>query len=104
VFNRLLHVASLLFALVILHYLAFELIMSKQGYLVYQKEKQQLQQLQQETQKMQAYHDKLAKEVIYIREDSHALEALVHSELGYVYPDEYVLIMKEKNKQNMIKP
>jgi len=98
VFNRLLHVVLLLFAVVIIHYLAFELIVSKQGYWVYQEEKQQLQLLQQDTLMLQQHRDKLAKEIIYIRDNPHALEALIHSELGYVYPDEYVLIMEEPRK------
>ena len=103
-FNRLLQVALLLFALVIIHYLAFELIMSEQGYLAYQEEKQQLHRMQQEIVKIQAHVDSLAKEIIYIRDNPHALEALIHSELGYVYPDEYVLIMEEQHKKTIIKP
>lgn len=78
--------------------------MSKQGYLAYQEEQQRLQHLQQKVITMQQQRDQLAKEIIHLRDNPHALEALVHSELGYVYPNEYVLIMEEPDKKTIISP
>lgn len=103
-FNRLLHLAVFLFAIVIIQYLVYEITFSEQGYFAYQEDKKQLQQLQKDIDLIQTTHDKLAKEIIHIRENPYALEALVHSELGYVYPDEYVLIMNTQDKENIIRP
>ncbi|MDQ6962267.1 MAG: septum formation initiator family protein [Mariprofundaceae bacterium] len=103
-FNRLLHLAFFLFAIVIIQYLVYEVTFSDQGYLAYQEEQKQLKILQKDVEILQQQHDQLAKEIIYIRESPYALEALIHSELGYVYPNEYVLIMPEPNKEKIIRP
>lgn len=47
---------------------------------------------------LKAEREKLAKEILRLRNDPRALEELVHRELGYVYPDEYMLIMPDSKK------
>lgn len=42
--------------------------------------------------------ERLAKDILRLRNDPKALEELVHRELGYVYPDEYMLIMPDSKK------
>lgn len=75
--------------------MAYNLVLSDHGYLVYRKEQQSLSDLQAEVAKLRQQREKLAKEVLRLRHDPKALEELVHRELGYVYPDEYMLIMPE---------
>lgn len=76
--------------------MAWDLIWSDHGYLVYRKEHAELLQLQQKMAAMQAQREKLAKEILRLRKDPKALEEMVHRELGYVYPDEYMLIVPKK--------
>jgi len=76
--------------------MVYNLILSEHGYLVYRKEKQQLSTLQAEVAKLRQQRETLAKEVLRLRHDPKALEELVHRELGYVHPDEYMLILPKK--------
>jgi len=79
-----------------LSYMLWNLIFSDHGYLVYQKESVQLEQLKDELSALKLERERLAKEVLRFRDDPRALEELVHRELGYVHPDEYMVIMKDK--------
>ncbi len=83
--------------------MAWDLIWSNHGWLVYRKEHAQLLALQQKVATLQAQREKLAKEILRLRKDPKALEEMVHRELGYVYPDEYMLIVP-KQKGNAGKP
>lgn len=92
-------------SLALLVYMAWDLIWSDHGYLVYRKEHAELLQLQQKLAAMQQQREKLAGEILRLRKDPKALEEMVHRELGYVYPDEYMLIVPKKkdgagNQQN----
>ena len=78
-----------------LSYMFWNLIFSDYGYLVYQKEALQLQQLKAEVSALKVERERLAKEVLRFRDDPRALEELVHRELGYVHPDEYMVIMPD---------
>jgi len=80
-------------------YMSWNLVFSDHGYLVYRQEAAQLQQLQSTVADLKAGREHLAKEVLRLRNDPDALEELVHRELGYVHPDEYMLIMPEHDKQ-----
>ncbi len=80
-------------------YMSWNLVFSDHGYLVYRQEAEQLQQLEFEVAALKAGRERLAKEVLRLRNDPDALEELVHRELGYVHPDEYMLIMPEHGKQ-----
>jgi len=75
--------------------MAYNLVLSDHGYLVYRKEQQGLSDLQAEVARLRQQREKLAKEVLRLRHDPKALEELVHRELGYVHPDEYMLIIPE---------
>jgi len=76
-------------------YMAWNLIFSDYGYLVYRKEVAQVQQLKVELTELKANRERLAKEVLRLRNDPDALEELIHRELGYVHSDEYMVIMDE---------
>jgi len=71
----------------------WNLIFSDHGYLVYQQEALELQQLKAEVSDLKVERERLAKEVLRFRDDPQALEELIHRELGYVYPDEYMVIL-----------
>ncbi len=80
-------------------YMSWNLVFSDHGYLVYRQEAEQLQQLESEVEALKAGRERLAREVLRLRNDPDALEELIHRELGYVHPDEYMLIMPEHGKQ-----
>lgn len=80
---------------VALCYMTWSLIFSDHGYLVYRQEAMQTGMLRQELEELLADRERLAEEVLRLRNDPDALEELVHRELGYVYPDEIMLIMPE---------
>jgi len=73
----------------------WNLIFSDHGYLVYQQESLELQQLKAEVSDLKVERERLAKEVLRFRDDPQALEELIHRELGYVYPDEYMVILPD---------
>ena len=75
--------------------MGWDLIFSDHGYQVYQSEKATLESLKIELKTLKADRERLAKEILRLRNDPKALEELIHRELGYVYPDEYMLIMPE---------
>jgi len=76
-------------------YMLWNLVLSDHGYLVYRGEALQLQQLESELSTLKVERERLAKEVLRLRNDPQALEELIHRELGYVHPDEYMVIMPE---------
>jgi len=71
----------------------WDLIFSDHGYFVFQHEQQTKQTLQDEIEKLRAEKEKLKHEIIDLRENPKTLEKVIHRELGYVYPDEYMMIM-----------
>jgi len=71
----------------------WDLVFSKHGYFVFQKEKQTQHQLVSDIKQLEAEKEKLQQAVIRLREDPKALEEVIHRELGYVYPDETMIIM-----------
>lgn len=77
-------------------YMSWTLVFSDHGYLIYRNEAQQLQQLREEVVRLKQQRETLAKEILHLRNDPDALEKLVHRDLGYVYPDEFMLIMPKK--------
>ena len=85
-----------LLVILILGGMSWDLIFSDHGYLVYQSEKVELETLKAELSTLKADRERLAKEILRLRNDPKALEELIHRELGYVYPDEYMIIMPEK--------
>ncbi|OIO74529.1 MAG: hypothetical protein AUJ57_02075 [Zetaproteobacteria bacterium CG1_02_53_45] len=79
----------------VLAYMSWNLIFSDHGYLVYREEAAQLQALKAELVTLKADRERLAQEILRLRDDPKALEQLIHRELGYVYPDEFMVIMPE---------
>jgi len=74
----------------------WDLLFSDHGYFVFKQEQQQLRQLQHELNQLKAEQARLKAEIIRLREDPRTLEEVIRRELGYVYPDEYMLIMPEE--------
>jgi len=79
-----------------LAYMSWGLIFSDHGYLVYQHEAEQVHKLEAELSALKAQRERLAQEVLRLRGDPAALEELIHKELGYVHPDEYMVIMRRE--------
>jgi len=79
-----------------LAYMSWNLIFSDHGYLVYREEAQQLQLLQVEVIALKQQREQLAKDILRLRNDPDAMVELVHRELGFVYPDEFMLIMPDE--------
>jgi len=79
--------------------MTWDLIFSDHGYLVYRNERQNLEEARAELEALKARREKLAREILRLRNDPKALEELVHRELGYVHPDEYMVIMPDDGKQ-----
>jgi len=80
-------------SLALLAYMAWGLVWSDHGYLVYRHEHAEVLRLQQQLDAMQQKREALAAEILRLRNHPEAIEELVHRELGYVYPDEYMLIV-----------
>lgn len=74
----------------------WDLIFSDHGYFVFKQESMEQEQLESEIQRLKAEKEKLGQDVIRLREDPKALEEVIHRELGYVYPDEIMIIMPGK--------
>ncbi len=76
----------------------YELVFSDHGYLVYRKEQAELRKLQAEVARLRAQRERLAREILRLRHDPKALEELAHRELGYVYPDEYMVLLPHQGR------
>jgi len=81
--------------------MAYNLLFSDHGYLVYRKEKQHFLALRAQVAQLRRQREHLAREVLRLRHDPKALEELVHRELGYVHPDEYMLIIPQSQGQGV---
>jgi cell division protein FtsB len=84
--------------------MGWSLLFSDHGYMVYQQEVQQLEKLKTENASLK---ERLASEILRLRNDPDALEQLVHDELGYVHGDEFMLVMPEEKggeEQEVKKP
>ena len=76
--------------------MGYDLLLSDHGYRVYREERQQLATLREEIARLRAQRERVARQILRLRNDPKALEELAHRELGYVYPDEYIVVMPEK--------
>ena len=77
----------------LLGWMTWDLFASDHGYLVVRREQAELQQLRQELRALKQQREKLAHEILRLRNNPKALEELVHRELGYLHPDEFMLIV-----------
>jgi len=84
-------------ALLVLAWMLYDLVFSDHGYLVYRTEQQQVQALQLELEQLKQQRETLAQDILRLRNNPKALEDLVHQNLGYLYPDEFMMIMPDKN-------
>ncbi|MDX8406417.1 MAG: septum formation initiator family protein [Mariprofundus sp.] len=80
----------------IVAYMSWILVFSDHGYLVYRQEAVELQKLREQVAQLKLQREALAQKILHLRNDPDALEVLIHRDLGYVYPDEFMLIMPEK--------
>ncbi|MDQ6975141.1 MAG: septum formation initiator family protein [Mariprofundaceae bacterium] len=81
----------------IILWLAYSVFLSQHGLPTYWKEKQVLDLLKLDLQEVQAKREDLAKRILLLRHNNTYLESVIRSELGYVYPDEYILMMTVPN-------
>ncbi len=87
---------------IIIVLMLWDLLLSDHGYFVYKQEHQQLEALESEIRDLQQQQHEVKSRIIRLREDPGALEEVIHRELGYVYPDEFMLIMPEKTENEQI--
>ncbi len=73
----------------------WDLVFSDHGYFVFKQEYIEQQQLESDIHDLKNTKGKLGQDVIRLREDPKTLEEVIHRELGYVYPDETMIIMPE---------
>jgi len=85
-------------ALLVLAWMTYQLVFSHHGYLVYQQEQQQFIALQTQAKALEQQRQNMARRILQLRHDPKALEDLAHQRLGYVYPDEYILIMPDEKQ------
>lgn len=76
--------------------MGWSLLFSDHGYVVYQQEADKLEQLKAENASLKNDRERLAGEILRLRNNPDALEQLVHEELGYVHGDEFMLVMPEE--------
>jgi len=76
---------------------------AKHGYFVFKEEQRAQQLLIIDIDALKAEKADLQQEVIRLREDPKALEAVIHEELGYVYPDETMIIMLKQQVEQEVK-
>jgi len=81
--------------------MGFDLIFSDHGWLVYRQEQRRVELLQSEVAALKYRHELMARQVLRLRNDPHALEELVHRELGYVHSDEYVLMLSPEMQRQL---
>jgi len=81
-------------------YMFYNLAFSDHGYLVYRQELREVDRLKQEIERLTLEREALARQVLSLRDDPDAIEALIRRELGYVYKDEYMLIRPGASARN----
>ncbi|MDQ6953424.1 MAG: septum formation initiator family protein [Mariprofundaceae bacterium] len=79
--------------------MTYQLICSNHGYFIYQQEQQNIIALQQQAHILKQQHDSMVRRILQLRHNPKALENLVHERLGYVYPNEYILMMPDEKTQ-----
>ncbi|MBF0282421.1 MAG: septum formation initiator family protein [Zetaproteobacteria bacterium] len=78
-------------------WMAYGLFVAKdEGYRAYRIEQLELITFQQDIDQLQQHRDALVDEILHVRNDAKTMENLIHRELGYLYPDEFMLIVPEQ--------
>ncbi|RMH52477.1 MAG: septum formation initiator family protein [Zetaproteobacteria bacterium] len=75
--------------------LLWSLLFSDHSYLVYRQEQRQLERLQRQIIELRRQRERLAREILRLRNDPDELERLIHQQLGYIHPDEYIILHPE---------
>jgi|UPI000369721B cell division protein FtsB len=83
---------------IIMLWLAYSVLFSEHGLPSYLEETHTLRLLNIDLHQVQNEREALAKRIVLLRDDRNYLESVVRRELGYVYPDEYVLILTPATK------
>ncbi|MDQ6992278.1 MAG: septum formation initiator family protein [Mariprofundus sp.] len=89
---------SLIASVGVLAYMSWNLFFSDHGYFVYRAESQQLQLLRDEVAKLEKQREQLSTEILRLRNDPDAMEELIHRELGYVYSDEFMIVVPKNRR------
>ncbi|MDX8413283.1 MAG: septum formation initiator family protein [Mariprofundales bacterium] len=84
-----------LLAITLLIAMVWALIFSDHGYQTYRSERAETMKIHQQIVQLKQQREKLAKEILLLRDDPAALERLVHERLGFVHPDEYIILQPE---------
>jgi len=79
--------------------MTYQLIFSKHGYFVYQQEQQHIIELKQQAHDLKQQRETMVRRILQLRHNPQALENLAHERLGYVYPNEYILMMPDEKIQ-----
>jgi len=85
-------------ALLVLAWMTYQLLFSHHGYGVYQEEQQQLRVLQTQAKTLEKKREDIARRILQLRHNPKVLEDLAHQRLGYVYPDEYILMIPDEKQ------
>jgi len=78
-------------------YMGWNLLFSDHGYGVYREEAAKLREQERQLAELRRQREQLAREVLRLRNDPEALEELIHRELGYVHPDEVMVILPQQS-------
>jgi len=82
-------------AITLLIAMVWALIFSDHGYQTYRSEQAETMKIHQQIVQLKQQREKLAKEILLLRNDPAALERLVHERLGFVHPDEYIILQPD---------
>ncbi len=79
--------------------MTYQLVFSNHGYVVYQQEQQHIIELKQQAHDLKQQRETMVRRILQLRHNPQALENLAHERLGYVYPNEYILMMPDEKQQ-----
>ncbi len=77
-------------------WLAFRMVSGPNGWMAYQKKRQEYRQLQQQVQQMQKENAELAERVKALKNDPKAIEREAREQLRYAKPGEVVYVLPEQ--------
>ncbi len=80
---------------IVLLWLVYSVSFSRHGIPSYLDEARELRLLQVDLARVRKEREEIARRVLLLRQDRAYLESVIHRELGYVYPDEYILIRED---------
>jgi len=75
--------------------MVWALLFSDHSYRTYRHDQAQSLKLKQQIAELQQQREQLAKEILRLRNDPKEQERVIHERLGYVHPDEYIVLHPE---------